>query len=131
LSIAESLQAAIQSSAETGDEEEPETLAYAQELAQGSLENRELIDTILGETVEGWSLGQMAKTDLAVLRVVLYELIFTPVPATPLIESAIRIAHRYGGERSGGFVNGVLARILHRVEAGEIKTSAKEEEWAS
>lgn len=104
-------------------------MAYAQELARGSLENRDLIDTILSETVEGWSLGQMSKTDLAVLRVVLYELIFTAVPATPLIESATRIAQRYGGERSGGFVNGVLARVLRRVEAGEIKTRTKEEEW--
>jgi len=67
----------------------------------------------------------MAKTDLAVLRLATYEMLFEPTPAPPLIEVAVKIAKRYGGEDSGRFVNGVLARLLRRIEAGELQAVEK------
>lgn len=69
----------------------------------------------------------MAKTDLAVLRLASYEMLFEPTPHAPLIEVAVKIAKRYGGEDSGRFVNGVLARLLKRIEAGELQATSKSE----
>ena len=55
----------------------------------------------------------MAQTDLNVLRLALTELHFeTSVPAEVTIEMAIRIAKKYGGEESGRFVNGILAKLV-------------------
>ncbi|WP_299430870.1 transcription antitermination factor NusB [uncultured Meiothermus sp.] len=102
-----------------------EGLLFAQRLVQGYQTQQEAIDQILGATIEGWSFGQMAKTDLAVLRLVAYEMLFEPTPHAPLIEVAVKIAKRYGGEDSGRFVNGVLARLLKRIEAGELQAIAK------
>lgn len=83
------------------------------------------VDEVLASTIEGWSFGQMAKTDLAVLRLAAYEMLYEPTPYAPLIEVAVKIAKRYGGEDSGRFVNGVLARLLKRIEAGELLAVAK------
>lgn len=102
-----------------------EGLEFAQKLVQGFESRQGIVDKALGDTIEGWSFGQMAKTDLAVLRLATYEMLFEPTPHAPLIEVAVKIAKRYGGEDSGRFVNGVLARILKRVEAGELEAVSK------
>lgn len=104
-----------------------EGLLFAHRLVQGYQTQQEIIDPILGATIEGWSFGQMAKTDLAVLRLASYEMLFEPTPPAPLIEVAVKIAKRYGGEDSGRFVNGVLARLLKRIEAGELQARSKSE----
>lgn len=102
-----------------------EGLLFAHQLVQGYQTQQETIDQVLATTIEGWSFGQMAKTDLAVLRLAAYEMLFEPTPHAPLIEVAVKIAKRYGGEDSGRFVNGVLARLLKRIEAGELQAVAK------
>jgi N utilization substance protein B len=102
-----------------------EGLSFAHRLVQGYQAREQIVDEVLASTIEGWSFGQMAKTDLAVLRLVAYEMLFEPTPYAPLIEVAVKIAKRYGGEDSGRFVNGVLARLLKRIEAGELSAVSK------
>ncbi len=98
-----------------------ETRAFAERLVQGFLRHQEAVDRALAETIEGWSFSQMNQTDLVLLRLATYEALFEETPFPPLIEVAVKIAKRYGGEDSGRFVNGVLARLLERIEAGELK----------
>ncbi|MBF6595747.1 MAG: transcription antitermination factor NusB, partial [Thermaceae bacterium] len=107
-----------------------EGLKFAHALLEGFEQHQAEVDEVLEATIEGWSFGQMAKTDLAVLRLATYEMLYQPTPPPPLIEVAVKIAKRYGGEDSGRFVNGVLARLLRRVEAGELQTVTKGEEEA-
>lgn len=102
-----------------------EGLSFAHRLLQGYQAQQQRVDEILASTIEGWSFGQMAKTDLSILRLAAYEMLFEPTPYAPLIEVAVKIAKRYGGEDSGRFVNGVLARLLKRIEAGELSAVAK------
>lgn len=102
-----------------------EGLAFAHRLVLGYQAQQQKVDEVLASTIEGWSFGQMAKTDLAVLRLAAYEMLYEPTPYAPLIEVAVKIAKRYGGEDSGRFVNGVLARLLKRIEAGELTAAAK------
>ena len=62
--------------------------------------------------VEGWTFNQMAQTDLNILRLALTELRHFDTPGPVVIEVAVRLAKRFGGEQSGRFVNGVLGRAL-------------------
>ncbi|MER3536007.1 MAG: transcription antitermination factor NusB [Thermus sp.] len=110
-----------------GEALDEEGIAFARRLLEGYTRRQGEVDRILEETVQGWDFGQMAKTDLTVLRLATYEMLFEPTPFAPLIEVAVKIAKRYGGEHSGSFVNGVLARVLRRVEAGELSAAPKEE----
>ncbi|RIH84429.1 N utilization substance protein B [Meiothermus luteus] len=115
--------------AEEGElEAEPldaESLAFADRLVRGYQAQQAAVDEALRSTIEGWSFGQMAQTDLSVLRLATYEMLFEPTPYPPLIEVAVKIAKRYGGEDSGRFVNGVLARLHRRIEAGELRAAPK------
>ena len=54
----------------------------------------------------------MARTDLCILRVAVYELLFDEhIPAGVAINEAVLLAKKFGGEDSSSFVNGILAKI--------------------
>ncbi|SMB92947.1 transcription antitermination factor NusB [Deinococcus hopiensis] len=98
-----------------GDETLPllnaEALTFARQLVDGLTAHRGDVDATLRRTIRGWDFEQMAQTDLNVLRLATYEMIYTPEPHPPVIESAVRIARKFGGEDSGRFVNGVLGGL--------------------
>ena len=100
-----------------GDVLDAEGIAFAERLLKNFNTHRERIDKQLGDTLEGWTFTQMAQTDLTVLRLALTEFLFEPgVPKEVTIEVAVRIAKRFGGEESGRFVNGVLAKLYRQLE---------------
>ncbi|MDL2344994.1 transcription antitermination factor NusB [Deinococcus sp. MIMF12] len=88
-----------------------EALAFARQLVEGLDQHRAEVDDRLRRTIRGWDFGQMAQTDLNVLRLATFELLYTGEPHPPVIESAVRIARKFGGEDSGRFVNGVLGGL--------------------
>ena len=89
----------------------PEAVAFARSLAEGLDVHWEEVEAALQRTIRGWSFEQMAQTDLNVLRLAAYEMMFTGEPHPPVIESAVRIARKFGSEDSGRFVNGVLGTL--------------------
>jgi transcription antitermination protein NusB len=94
-------------------------LDFAQTLVRAYAEHRDEVDGELTDLVSGWSFGQMAQTDLNVLRLAVTEMRYGPPgPPEVAIEMAVRLAKKFGGEESGRFVNGVLAKLFRRL-AGE------------
>jgi len=100
-----------------GDRLDGESLAFSRQLIDACAEHRQEIDRQLGDIIEGWSFSQMAQTDLNILRLTLAELRYLPdTPAQVAIEMAVRLAKKFGGEESGRFVHGVLARLVKALE---------------
>jgi N utilization substance protein B len=87
-------------------------MAFAESLVGILMERKAEIDVRLEGLIEGWSFGQMPQTDLNVLRLAVAELELAQTPPAVAIEMAVRLAKRFGGEDSGRFVNGVLAKAL-------------------
>ena len=69
------------------------------------------IDRIIEESSEGWKLSRLAKVDLTLLRLAVYEMKFENLPSGIAINEAVELAKRYGTDKSPAFVNGVLAKI--------------------
>jgi transcription antitermination protein NusB len=90
---------------------------FAQSLVKGYEQHATTINTTLEQVIEGWSFSQMAQTDLNILRLATTEMMFLDTPHPPVIEIAVRLAKKYGGDESGRFVNGVLARLIRRLVA--------------
>lgn len=97
-------------SAEAGATEP--TTAFAGDLVDGVLANREGLDETIREASTNWSLEQMGKVDRMVLRIAIYEIaIARDVPVRAAINESIELAKTYGEADSGRFVNGILGRV--------------------
>ncbi|MEK7252032.1 MAG: transcription antitermination factor NusB [Actinomycetota bacterium] len=84
----------------------------AAEMARGVWAARDSLDEAIGEAATGWRVERMPPIDRNILRLALWELRHRPgTPMPVVISEAVRLAKIYSTERSGGFVNGVLARL--------------------
>lgn len=90
----------------------PELVEFAKSLASGVQRNREELDQMLSKTADNWSLERMAVTDRNVLRLGLYEMLYTETPQRVAINEAVELAKRFGTAQSAQFVNGILDRFL-------------------
>ncbi len=70
------------------------------------------IDEIIDSSAQNWKTSRMAKVELTLIRLAVYEIRFEEdVPTGVAINEAVELAKAYGEENSASFVNGVLARI--------------------
>jgi N utilization substance protein B len=75
---------------------------------------REKLKTIDGEIIKyatEWPLDQITTIDRNILRLGIYELMYTETPPRVVINEAIEVAKSFGGDSSGKFVNGVLGTL--------------------
>lgn len=96
--------------------EQPEAVPmgeYAEEIVRGVAEHHGRIDALLSEHSEGWTLSRMPAVDLAILRIAVYELLYSlDVPEAVAVDEAIELAKTLSTDNSPRFVNGVLAQIM-------------------
>jgi transcription antitermination protein NusB len=86
---------------------------YTIELVEGVTARRREIDQMLSDYSEGWTLERMPDVDRAVLRVGLYELLWSPdIPDAVAIDEAVELAKALSTDDSPKFVNGILGRVL-------------------
>lgn len=82
-------------------------------IAQKVVKKQKKIDKIITTCAPEWPVGQINQIDLAILRLAIFELSILPKePPKVIIDEAIELAKAYGGEKSPGFINGVLATVL-------------------
>jgi len=92
----------------------------AADMAAGVWAERDALDIALGATATGWRVERMPPVDRNILRLALWELRHRPAtPVAVVIAEAVRLAKTYSTARSGGFVNGVLARLVGERTAEE------------
>lgn len=71
------------------------------------------LDAVLNENAVGWKTTRMAKVDLSILRLALYEMKYEEdIDHKVSINEAVELAKKYGTDNSASFVNGVLAKFL-------------------
>lgn len=94
----------------------PGARRFAEELVSGVLTHRAALDEQLRAHATNWRLERMAAVDRNVLRLAAYELLHTDTPREVLIDEAVDLARRFGGDRSPGFVNGILDALAREGE---------------
>lgn len=92
-------------------------MKYIDEAFISIMENREMIDKYIEDNLEGWSIYRLAKVDLAVLRIAIYEILFRKdIPVEVSINEAIEIVKKYSSYDSFKFINGVLGGFVRGLE---------------
>lgn len=72
------------------------------------------IDEKIAENAKGWKLDRIAKAELAILRLAIYEALFDDnVPVGVAVNEAVELAKEYGEDNGPAFVNGILGKIVN------------------
>jgi N utilization substance protein B len=93
---------------------EKEIYKFAESLLKGMIPNISDIDEIINQHSKGWSSERIAKVDLSILRLAVYELKFANTPAPVVINEAIEISKKFCSETSAPFINAVLDAVHHQ-----------------
>ncbi|OGY31572.1 MAG: transcription antitermination factor NusB [Candidatus Woykebacteria bacterium RIFCSPLOWO2_01_FULL_41_12] len=99
-------------------------------IVNGVTENLDSIDTIIQNSAPEWPLSQIAKVDLEILRIAIFELCMAKnVPPKVAIDEAVELAKEFGGENSSKFVNGVLGTVVKEMipELNDQKSTTRKE----
>lgn len=88
---------------------------WARALTASYLDSIEAIDAALESASKRWRVARMDRVDRNLLRLCAVELSRHDTPRNVVVSEVVRLAARYGSERSSAFVNGVaeaLARAM-------------------
>ena len=97
------------------------TRGFAQKLLSGVSKSRSGLDNVITRYAPAWPVSQLSVIDRNILRIALFELIYTPgTPRKTAINEAVELAKIFGSESSARFVNGVLGSAMSGLESGEI-----------
>lgn len=86
---------------------------YINDMVRGSVANIGEIDGYIEKYSKGWKISRIARVDLAILRLGIYELKHSDTPVNVVINEAIELAKKYSTDKSGAFINGILASIVN------------------
>ncbi|SNU07166.1 NusB antitermination factor [Lachnospiraceae bacterium] len=80
---------------------------------RGISDNLSSIDDKIEKNSNGWKLSRIGKTELAILRVAVYEILYdSDIPDKVAINEAVELSKEYADEKSSAFVNGVLSGLV-------------------
>jgi transcription antitermination factor NusB len=80
-------------------------------IVEGVVSDLDDLDAMIESVAEHWSVARMPVIDRSILRLGLFELRHSETPTAVVVSEAVRLAKTYSTERSGAFVNGVLASL--------------------
>ena len=96
-----------------GAQEHPrEHYAFAEELVQGTLDHQAEIDELIKKNAINWAFNRIARVDLAILRLGIYELLHRrDIPPVVTINEAIELGKSFSNPDSRRFLNGILDKV--------------------
>ena len=90
---------------------------FVKEVVYGVITYKNDIDELANKYLNGWKINRLGNTDQAILRMGIYELMYTETPDIVTINEAVELAKSYSDDDVRKMINGVLDKIYH--EKGE------------
>ncbi len=91
----------------------PKQKKYIDDMHNAISDNLEDIDNLINKASDGWSTERMAKSDLAICRVAIGEILFAQdIPEAVSVNEAVDLAKKFGTDNSQKFVNGLLGKAV-------------------
>ena len=86
---------------------------FVNNLVYGVISKEEELVGIANKYLNNWNLNRLGLTDQAIIKVGIYEIMYTDTPHKVCIDEAIEMAHQYSDERVVKMINGVLDKVYH------------------
>ena len=89
---------------------------FVKEVVYGVLTYKNEIDNVANKYLDGWKIDRLGNTDIAILRMGLFELLYTDTPSVVPINEAVELAKKYSDDSVRKMINGVLDKVYHEKE---------------
>lgn len=97
-------------------EQPREFYAFGEELIHGTIEHAVEIDAHIKALAHNWEFDRIARIDLAILRLAMFEMIYRKdIPPVVSINEAIDLSKQFSNADAKRFINGILDRMKDQV----------------
>ena len=90
---------------------------YIKDIIIGTDKYNTEIEKAISENIKSdWNINRISKIDLTLLKLGIYEIVYSKLPYKVVINEVVELAKKYGDDNSKRFLNGVLASIVKKSE---------------
>ena len=86
---------------------------FVKDIVYGVITYKDNIDKLANKYLNKWTIDRLGNTDQAILRMAIYELLYTDTPDIVVINEAIELAKLYSDDKVKNMINGILDKIYH------------------
>lgn len=86
---------------------------FVKEIVYGVITYKKDIDGLANKYLDGWTIDRLGNTDIAILRMGIFELLYTDTPDIVAINEAVELAKVYSDDNVRKMINGVLDKVYH------------------
>ena len=84
---------------------------FVKEIVYGVITYKNDIDNIANKNLNNWTIDRLGNTDQAILRMGIYELLYTDTPEIVSINEAVELAKKFDHDKAPSFINGVVNKV--------------------
>ena len=85
---------------------------FVKQVVYGCVTYKDKIDNLANKYMNDWSIDRIYKTGAAILRMAIYELMYTDTPEVVVINEAIELSKKYSDDNVRKIINAVLDKII-------------------
>ncbi|HNX04833.1 MAG TPA: transcription antitermination factor NusB [Opitutales bacterium] len=101
----------------SSQEKPREYYSFAEELIHGVIEHVAEIDEVIREHAKNWDFKRIARVDLAILRLAIYEMLYRrDIPPVVSINEAIDLSKLFSIPDAKRFINGILDQFKMKID---------------
>ena len=105
---------------ENNEISDEKVINYLKEILNGINENSEEINNLITKNLkDNWSLNRISKINLSLIKLAIYEMLYTAVPYKVAINEVVELAKKYADDSAPIFVNGILASVVKEKKLNE------------
>lgn len=86
---------------------------FVKTVVEGVIKEKNNLDIVANRYLVDWQISRLNKVDQAILRVGIYELLYTTTPSVVAINEAIELSKKYSDDKVTKMINGVLDHVYH------------------
>ena len=101
------------------EEQMEEDNKFVRGLVNGVVEKRIELDEYANKYLEDWDISRLGFTDQTIIRMAIYEILWTDTPDVTCIDEAIELAKEYSDDKVCKMINGVLDKVYHGKEKND------------
>lgn len=84
---------------------------FVKDVVYGVITKKDEIDNMANKYLNKWTIDRLGNTDQSIIRMAIYELLYTKTPGIVVINEAVELAKLYSDDDVKNMINGILDKI--------------------